>query len=151
MRNIITSFIVAIALASCASVPAERVLTGRVYNLATGEVVPIVARANPSGRSMLTAGPTKSGETFTGEGVAVDNTVRTNSYGGGTISTPGSLHDTYVRNSSYSVSRPGSQSGSAILVGTQGTVIDIVYRASVDGSSEGEGRDNKGVNYRIIF
>lgn len=151
MRNAVFATLVAVVLSACASVPAERVFTSRMYNLSTGEVITGVSRTNRAGHSVITAGPTKSGETFTGEATSIDNRVRSSSYGGGRISTPGVLTDSYIRTSSYSTTTPGYQNGSAILVGSQGTVIDILYRVSLSGTGEGEGKDNKGVSYRIQF
>ena len=151
MRAIFASLIAATLLSACASVPAERVFSSRMYNLSTGEVINGVARTNRAGQSVLTAGPTKSGETFSGEATSIDNRVRSSSYGSGTVSTPGILTDSYIRTSSYSTSTPGYQNGSAILVGSQGTIIDILYRVSLSGTGEGEGKDNKGVSYRMQF
>lgn len=151
MRKLIAALTLGLALGSCATVPAERTFTGRIYNLSTGEVFPLVSKTNRAGHSVITAGPTKSGETFTGEATSIDNAVRSTSSGGATVSTPGVPYDTYVRSSSYAVSRPGYQNGSAILVGNQGTVIDAVYRVTLAGTGEGEGRDNKGTAYRVQF
>ena len=151
MRTLLASLLVVATLSSCATVPAERIFHSRIYNLSTGEVFTAISRTDRMGHSVITAGPTKTGEAFTGEATSIENAVRTSSSGGATISNPGVPYDTYVRNSSYSVSRPGYQTGSAILVGTQGTVIDAVYRVALTGNGEGEGRDNKGANYRIQF
>jgi len=122
-----------------------------MYNLSTGEVITAISRTNRAGQSLITAGPTKSGETFNGEATSIDNRIRTSTYGGGRVSTPGVLTDTYIRTSSYSTSTPGYQNGTAILIGSQGTVIDILYRVSLSGVGEGEGKDNKGNGYRIQF
>jgi hypothetical protein len=151
MRNFLVALTAAIVLSACASVPAERVFTSRMYNLTTGEAIAGVSRTNRAGQSVITAGPTKSGETFTGEATSIDNRISSTTRGGGTMSTPGVLTDTYIRTSSYSTTTPGYQTGSAILVGSQGTVIDILYRVSLAGSGEGEGSDNKGAKYRIQF
>ena len=151
MKGIFASFFVAAFLSACVSVPAERVFHSRMYNLSTGEVITGISRVNRAGQSTITAGPTKSGETFTGEATSIDNRIATSTHGGGRVSTPGVLTDSYIRTSSYSTSTPGYQNGSAILVGSQGTVIDILYRVSLSGIGEGEGQDNKGVKYRIQF
>lgn len=151
MRGIFASLFVAATLSACASVPAERVFHSRMYNLSTGEVITGISRTNRAGQSVITAGPTKSGETFTGEATSIDNRIATSTYGGGRVSTPGVLTDSYIRTSSYSTSTPGYQNGSAILVGSQGTVIDVLYRVSLSGIGEGEAQDNKGVKYRVQF
>lgn len=151
MRNIIASLALVLALASCATVPADRVFHARMYNLSTGEVITGVAHVDPYGHSTITAGPSKAGETFSGEATSIDNRVRSSSYGSATVSNPGVFTDQYISSSSYSTTTPGYQSGSAILVGSQGTVIDILYRVSVSGNGEGEGQDNKGVKYRLQF
>lgn len=134
-----------------ARTPKERVFNSRIYNLTTGEVINSVSRTDRQGHSVITAGPTKSGETFTGEATSIQNGTQTTTRGSGTISTPGVTFDSYVRSSSYSVSQPGYQNGSAILVGDQGSIIDAVYRVNLTGTGEGEARDNKGVTYRIVF
>jgi hypothetical protein len=151
MRNIIASLVFGLALASCASVPVDRVFHSRMYNLSTGEVITGVSHVDPYGHSTITAGPSKAGETFTGEATSIDNRVRSSSYGSATVRNPGVFTDQYISSSSYSTTTPGFQNGTAILVGSQGTVIDILYRVSVSGSGEGEGQDNKGVKYRIQF
>ena len=151
MRSFLTALVVAAVLSSCVSVPAERVFASRMYNITTGEVIAGAARTNRMGQSVITAGPTKSGETFTGEATSIDNRVTSSSYGGGRLSNPGVLTDSYIRSSTYSTSTPGYQNGSAILVGSQGTVIDILYRVSQSGAGKGEGLDNKGVKYHIQF
>lgn len=151
MKGLFLSLVVAPALSACVSIPAERVFHARMYNLSTGEIVTGISRTNRAGQSVITAGPTKSGETFTGEATSIDNRVATSTHGGGRVSTPGVLTDTYIRTSSYSTSTPGYQNGSAILVGSQGTVIDILYRVSLSGLGEGEGQDNNGVRYRVQF
>ena len=151
MRRFIATLFVAALVSSCATVPAERIFHSRIYNLSTGEVMTAVSRVNMSGQSIITAGPSQSGETFTGEGTSIENATQTTSRGSATASNAAVPYNTYVRSSSYSVSRPGFQTGSAILVGTQGTVIDAVYRVALNGTGEGEGRDNKGATYRIQF
>ena len=151
MRNIFVSIVLGALLTGCATVPADRVFNARIYNLATGEVVPAVSHTDRAGKSLLTAGPTSTGETFTGEATSIQNAVQTSSYGGSSISNPGVPYSTYVSSSSYAVSRPGYQSGTAILVGNKGTVMDIVYQVNLTGTGQGEGRDNKGVTYRIQF
>lgn len=151
MRKIVAFILAAALLASCVTVPADRVFNGRVYNLSTGEVFPFVAHTNRDGKSVLTAGPTASAESFSGEATSIQNAVQTSSYGSAVASNPGDTFSTYVSSSSYSVSRPGYQNGAAILVGNKGTVIDVVYRVTYSGSGEGEGKDNKNTNYRIMF
>jgi hypothetical protein len=151
MKGVLASLVVAATLSACVSVPVERVFHSRMYNLSTGEVITGISRTNRAGQSIITAGPTKSGETFTGEATSIDNRIATSSFGGGRVSTPGVLSDSYIRTSSYSTSTPGYQNGSAILVGSQGTVIDILYRVSLSGIGEGEGQDNNGVKYRLQF
>lgn len=151
MRILITAFVAALVLSSCASVPAERVFAGRAYNLTTGEVLTAISRTDRAGHSVITAGPTKSGETFNGEATSIDNRIHSSSYGYGRVSTPGVFTDSYISTSNYSTMTPGYQNGSAILVGSQGTVIDILYRVSLSGYGEGEGKDNKGNSYRIQF
>lgn len=151
MHRLLALFATALLFAGCASTPVERVFHSRIYNLSTGEVIEGISRTNRAGHSLITAGPSKSGETFSGEATSIDNAVHTSTRGGATLSTPGVPFDTFVRNSSYSTERPGYQNGSAILVGDQGTVIEAVYRVSLNGHGEGEGRDNKGVLYRVQF
>jgi hypothetical protein len=151
MRKIIALILVAALLASCVTVPADRVFNGRVYNLSTGEVIPFVAHTNRDGKSMLTAGPTASGESFSGEATSIQNATQTSSYGSAMASNPGDAFSTYVTSSSYSISRPGYQNGAAILVGNKGTVIDVVYQVTYSGTGEGEGKDNKGNHYRLML
>ena len=151
MRKVIALIMTGALLASCATVPADRVYNARIYNLSTGEVVPAVGHTDRAGKSVVTAGPTLSGETFIGEATSIQNAVQTSSYGGSSISNPGVPYSTYVSSSSYAVSRPGYQNGTAILVGNKGTVMDIVYQVNLTGTGQGEGRDNKGVTYRIQF
>src|SRR5688572_11438373 len=151
MRNILASIVVAVGLTSCVSVPAERVFHARMYDLSTGEVITAVSHTNRAGHSVITAGPAKSGETFTGEATSIDNRIRSSSHGYASVSTPGVLTDSYISTSSYSTTTPGYQNGSAILVGSRGTVIDVLYRVSLMGTGDGEGLDNHGVRYRIRF
>jgi hypothetical protein len=151
MRKITALIILGCLLTGCVTVPADRVFTGRIYNLSTGEIIPAVAHTDRAGKSLLTAGPTRSGETFSGEATSIENAVQSSSYGNESISNAGSAYSTYVSSSSYAVSRPGYQNGTAILVGNEGTVIDIVYQVNLSGTGEGEGKDNKGINYRILF
>lgn len=151
MRATLTALVIAATLSACASVPAERVFHSRMYNLSTGEMITGESRVNRAGQSVITAGPTKSGETFTGEATSIDNRIRSASSGSGTVSNPGVISDSYIRTSTYSTTTPGYQNGSAILVGSQGTVLDILYRVSLAGIGEGEGVDNNGVKYRIQF
>ena len=151
MRNLVVSIVVAATLSACASVPAERVTTGRIYNLSTGEVFILTARTNPAGHSLVAAGPTKSGETFNGEATSIDNRIRSYGSSYGRVSNPGVLTDSYISTSTYATTTPGYQNGSAILIGSQGTVIDILYRVAQTGIGEGEGKDNKSNSYRIQF
>jgi hypothetical protein len=153
VRKIIALFVMVslLTIAGCITVPADRVFNGRVYNLATGEVFPFVAHTSRDGRSVLTAGPTTSGESFSGEATSIQNAVQTSSYASAVASNPGDTFSTYVSSSSYSVSRPGYQNGAAILIGNKGTVIDVVYEVTYSGSGEGEGKDNNSTRYRIMF
>ncbi len=151
MRAFLFSLAIAASLSGCVSVPADRIFNARVYNLSTGELITGLTHTDRSGHSVITAGPTKSGETFNGEATSIDNRIQSSSHGGGRVSNPGILTDSYISTSSYSTSTPGYQNGSAILIGTQGTVIDILYRVSLSGTGEGEGLDNKGVKYRLQF
>jgi len=123
MRKIIALILVAALLASCVTVPADRVFNSRIYNLSTGEVIPAVSHTDRAGKSVVTAGPSISGETFTGEATSIQNAVETSSYGNSSISNAAVPYSTYVSSSSYAVSRPGYQNGTAILVGNKGTVI----------------------------
>lgn len=151
MRVFLLSLAVAAGLSACVMVPADRVFNARMYNLSTGEMISAVSHADPSGHSTITAGPTKSGETFNGEATSIDNRVRSKSTGSGRLSNPGFYTSTYISTSTYSTSTPGYQNGSAILIGSQGTVIDILYRVALSGNGDGEGLDNKGIKYRIQF
>lgn len=153
MRKIIALFVMVslLAVAGCITVPADRVFNGRVYNLATGEVFPFTAHTDRDGKSLLTAGPTTSGETFSGEAQSIQNAVQTSTYGSAIASNPGDTFSTYVSSSSYSISRPGYQNGAAILIGNKGTVIDVVYQVTYSGTGEGEGKDNKGNHYRLML
>jgi len=151
MRNIFVSILLGALLVGCVTVPADRVFHARIYNLSTGEVIPALSHTDRAGKSVVTAGPSISGETFTGEATSIQNAVETSSYGSSSISNPGVPYSTYVSSSSYAVSRPGYQNGTAILVGNKGTVIDIVYQVNLSGTGQGEGRDNKGVTYRVQF
>jgi hypothetical protein len=96
------------------------VYNARIYNLTTGEVIPAVGHTDRTGKSVVTAGPNLSGETFTGEATSIQNAVETSSYGSSSISNPSVPYSTYVSSSSYAVSRPGYQNGTAILVGNKG-------------------------------
>lgn len=151
MRKLFSLSVVALLLAGCVTVPAERVFNGRVYNLTSGEVFPFVAHTNRDGKSVLTAGPTASGESFSGEGQSIQNAVATSTYGSAVATNPGDTFSTYVSSSSYSISKPGYQNGAAVLIGNKGTVIDVVYQVTYAGTGEGEGRDNKGNRYRILL
>lgn len=151
MKYLLALVLLVLTLSAHARTPKERIFNSRIYNLTTGEVINSVSRTDRQGHSVITAGPTKSGENFNGEATSIQNGTQTTTRGSGTISTPGVTFDSYVRSSSYSVSQPGYQNGSAILVGDQGTIIDAVYRVNLTGTGEGEARDNKGVNYRIVF
>jgi hypothetical protein len=153
MRKIIALFMMMslLALAGCSTVPADRVFSGRIYNLATGEVIPFTTHTNRDGKSIVTAGPTASGETFSGEAQSIQNAVQTSTYRSAVASNPGETFSTYVSSSSYSISRPGYQNGAGILVGTKGTVIDVVYQVTYAGTGEGEGKDNKGNHYRLML
>jgi hypothetical protein len=153
VRKIIALFVMVslLAVAGCSTVPEDRVFNGRIYNLTSGEVIPFSTHTNRDGKSMVTAGPTASGETFSGEAQSIQNAVQTSSYGSAIASNPGETFSTYVSSSSYSISRPGYQNGAGILIGTKGTVIDVVYQVTYAGSGEGEGKDNKGNHYRLMF
>lgn len=118
-HRLLAALAVAAAVSACASNPSTattgRVFEGQVTNLSTGEVVDGVVRTNRSGENVVFAGPTASGESFTGEARPVDGRMR------------------------------------ATLVGSQGTVIEIHYQVSSSGGGTGEGVDNRGVRYGIVF
>src|SRR5258708_24148940 len=120
MRALVFGVMMATAgLSGCALGPIERVFDARRYNLSSGEVIPGTARANLAGHSVLTGGPTRSGETFTGEATSIENRVRSSTHGSGVVS--GVYSSGYISTSSYSTSTPGYQNGTAILVGSPGT------------------------------
>ena len=151
MRAFFVLLAVAATLSACVTVPLNRVYNARMYNLSTGEIIVAVERNDRDRHGFITAGPTKSGETFSGEATTIDNRTKSSGYGAGRVSNPGIFTDSYISTSSYSTATPGYENGSAILVGTQGTVIDVLYRVSFSGMGDGEGLDNKGIKYRIQF
>ena len=140
-----------IALASCQTVTTAPATHARIHNLATGEIIAAVAQTGPMGRIIITAGPTMSGETLTGEATDLKVPAQASPYASTTAFTPSAYTDTYLSASRDRNATPGYVNKRAILTGTRGTVIDVSYRIGPSGIGDGDGSDNQGVRYRLEF
>lgn len=151
MRTPLNLVILSALLTSCATVTAGRAFQAQMLNLSTGEVAACVFQAAPMGHSTIKIGPTKSGETFTGEASEIDNQVHSSPYGSASAFTSGAYADTYLAASRDRDATPGYKSEHATLIGTRGTIVNIQYRIGPSGDGDGEGWDNNGVKYRLKF
>jgi hypothetical protein len=103
------------------------------------------------GRTIITAGPTQSGEILTGEATDLKDPAQSSPYASTTAFTPSAYTDAYLSASRDRNVTPGYANKRATLTGTQGTVIDVSYRIGTSGIGDGDGSDNRGVRYRLEF
>lgn len=146
MYKIIFSLLIVSLLASCAvnpSVRKEYIIHSSLYNLSTGEVIKIIEKPlASSGRTIVTStSKTKKEETFKGEFTTISNRIRSNT------NVHASTSYGWANGSVYTTVN-GQPTGSGVLVGNKGTVIEIVYRMS-GRNADGEGRDNQGIKYKL--
>ena len=139
--------VVTVVIGGCASSMHQRDSTkARVYNLETGEVITLDLQSSQRNRStVVRSTTTEAGETFTGEFTTTGRArngagVNAGYYSGGGWSL--GLGVDLMRWFGT------SKTGSGVVRGDDGTVIDITYQIS-SGSAEGQGRDNNGVLYRF--
>ena len=151
MRNSMNLTILSVVLASCATTPPDRAFHAEIFNLSTGEVAAYKFQPARMGHSTITGGPIKSGEIFTGEASEIDNQARSSPYSSTSAFTSSAYADAYLSASRDRNLTPGYKNERAILVGTQGTVVNIDYRVDPSGNGDGEGSDNNGVRYRLHF
>lgn len=151
MRNPIPWIIISVALASCATVPADRDFRAQLFNLSTGEVAACIFHPARMGHGTITVGPTNSGETFTGEASEIENQGHTSPYDTSSAFTSSAYGDGYLSASRDRNRTPGYKYERAVLVGTRGTVVSIDYRVDPSGHYDGGGSDNRGVKYRLQY
>ncbi len=122
----------------------DKPVSSSLYNLETGEVITLVLESGESNKSrIIRSSKTESGESFTGEFTTtgrerVSHGVNVGWYNGGGWSVGADLFRLFG----------SSRTGSGVLVGSSGTVIDLTYKLS-GGNAEGRGTDNKGQSYRL--
>jgi hypothetical protein len=121
----------------------------RLYNLTTGEVVPVQFTYSGSGKGKLSA-VSAAGERFTGEYV----TLAGGQIGWGTIYASVYSPKGSASGSSTSVtsSTEAKQHGTAIATGDKGTIIQCEYITSAwNGAGSGGCKDNHDVLYKLMF
>lgn len=141
----IAVIVMAFFLGGCATtMHRESEVLSRLYNLKTGEVVQLTLESGERNKSrVIRSSKTESGESFTGELTTTgrertSHGVNVGWYNGGGWSVGADLFRLF-----------GSRrQGSGVLVGSEGTVIDLTYELS-GGNAEGRGKDNNGLEYRL--
>lgn len=121
------------------------VTKARLYNLNTTEVIEATFEPGGRGHGLITA-IAPNGEIFKGEYSTLSGKTSTTAIA--------SVSTTYgwARAHGFSLHQPGKQSGSAMLVGDKGRVIEIVYNVNAhSGHGNGVARDNKGNIFRVQF
>jgi hypothetical protein len=120
---------------------------GRMYNLATGEVSPFHYTYNGSGRGRINTAV--KGESLNGEYSIVSNadvawgSIYASVYSPNGYAT-GSATSTTVRTR-------GERRGSAILTGSNGTVLDCELLVGSNGHGTGGCKDNHDNKYRLMY
>jgi len=153
-------FAILLLISSCAVPKVAR--TGRLYNLANGNVMETVIEDARQVHGMIRAINRQTGENFEGEYNSVRNDVVSGTYGmkqtntsvfGTGASAPLSLSSYgWATAYGFSFNERTKIYGAATLVGNKGTVIEVVYavdRHSLHGY--GVGRDNRGGHYKMHF
>lgn len=136
MRNLVGSiFLVVIVLPLCGC---DR--EAHLYNLDTGAMTVLRYTAGKSRGSLSGAFP--SGEKLTGEYSTVTNAAVA----------WGSIYGSVYSASGSAVAVGGRQTGTAILTGDKGSVLDCEYvSGALSGHGTGACRDNHGGKYKLLF
>jgi len=138
---------VAILIGGCATtMHRDSEVVSRLYNLQSGEIIELVLGPGERNKSkVIRSNKTKAGESFTGEFTTTGSNRSSRGVNLGWFYGSGwSIGADLTRMLMSSSSRKGT----GVLVGSEGTVIDITYELS-GGNAEGRGKDNKGQEYRL--
>jgi hypothetical protein len=121
-------------------------LHGRLYNLSTGEVIPVTIKYSGTGKGRITAVVPSSGETVSGEYLTYAHVpVNWGSVYARVYGTEGSA---FTANSSPGKS---NQYGTAVATGDKGSVVDCEYVTSALAHGSGACTDKQGTLYKLMF
>lgn len=148
-RTLPTNRAAAVALISLVLLIFGCTRSARLYNLTTGEVVPVQFSYNGRGKGTLTA-LAASGEKFKGEYVTMPSGEVT--WGSIYASVYGPNGSASGSGSTFSSRTDARQRGTAIATGDKGTIIQCEYFTSaLNGGGAGGCKDNHGVLYKLMF
>lgn len=134
MRLLLT-LVIACASSAC-------VMSGRLYDLENGAVLPANYRDSGSGKGRIWLGPSEKAATCSGE----YRTIPQGSMGWGNIYSGGNVSTVSTMLTST------DQPGVAVVSCSDGKVIECEYVASaVTGGGSGRCQDNRGRRYRLMF
>jgi hypothetical protein len=144
VKRVLRSFALVLLVFSLAACTAH----GNMYNLSTGEKTTFSYSYNGGGRGKMT-GTFASGEAATGE----YSVITGGSVAWGTVyaSVYGPNGSAYGSGNAVSVRRNGRREGSAILVGSNGTVITCEFDLGLSGHGFGACKSNAGALYKLLF
>lgn len=136
-------------------------LPGKLYSLQDGVVMDFQIEKS-HGTGGMYAQNNKTGEKFTGQytgtykGGGMETTIGSGSYRGSSTSyTTGSMyqHSGNVSSSSTKFMPPSDATARGVLMGDNGTVIELYMeiRPGIVPKGHGEGIDNKGNRYQVQF
>ncbi len=121
-------------------------LQGRLYNLTTGEVIPLTISYSGSGKGKLSAVVPSSGEKVNGEYLTYAHVpVNWGSVYAKVYGTEGSA---FTANSSAGKS---NQYGTAVATGDKGSVVDCEYVTTALTHGSGACTDKQGTLYKLMF
>lgn len=119
-------------------------LTGRLYNLTTGEVTPVTMSYSGSGKGKIRAVVASSGEKVTGEYITFGHRpVNWGSIYAKVYGTEGSAYGSSEGKS--------NQYGTAVATGDKGGVVDCEYVTTMLAHGSGGCTDNQGTLYKLMF
>ncbi len=150
LMRFVAVLILSASLTACAMGPymysGGQMIPGRLVNLTDGTIIPLQLELS-TGQGRMGGTNPKTGEVFDGNYTAIPETKYTQ------VSQPGFLG---FETTHQSVEVSASVPATAILIGNQGTVINISVRikpgdANTRPIGYGEGTDNKGGKYNFQF
>lgn len=153
MKTILLTLTLTFFTAGCISTPRyEQLITHtKLYNLQTGETIELeFQNIDALSAKVIKSSATKNGETFTGETHTVRDESVTNTNGKSSLLgyNGKSIQTGSVSSSRRSTTSSGTRRGRGVLVGSNGTVINLEYDIA-NNNAIGEGLDNNGVKYSI--
>jgi hypothetical protein len=121
-------------------------LHGRIYNLATGEVTPIIIKYSGSGRGRISAVVASSGETISGEYLTFAHIPM--NWGSVYAKVYGTEGSAFTNGASLGKS---NQYGTAVVTGDKGSVVDCEYVTTALTHGPGACVDKQGTVYKLMF